>query len=137
MRLLFPRVTQNFKLSKEEFNKISNTKTRKLQNALKNSTANLKIQQKLPKNPSRNCKIECEKGNIYTKLRLSSKYSGSDSGLEALTRLARVVVVFFGSFAGLDSSFLPAFLLAVFLIGYLFRELQKIERERECREREK
>lgn len=76
-----------------------------------------------------------EEEEANTKLRLSSKYSGSGwGGLEALTRLARVVALLdclWSSCAELPSSFLElAFLLAPFLIVPL-SEIRSGEREKE------
>ena len=72
-----------------------------------------------------------------TKLRLSSKYSGSVSGLDALTRLAREVA-FFDSCcwaSGFASSFWLAFLFAPFLI--VIRSSQIAKRKPKARERER
>jgi hypothetical protein len=63
-----------------------------------------------------------------TKLRLSSKYSGSDSGTEALTRLAREVAFFdsccFSCAVSASFAWL-AFLFAPFLIAILSSQRQR------------
>ena len=64
-----------------------------------------------------------------TKLRLSSKYWGSDSGLGTFVRLERDGSTGLGS-AGLSSSFCVVFLLVPFLIVFG----PQLQNERECEE---